>query len=483
MSIDAEVAVAGKPPARREVADLPGPRGWPLVGNLLEIDKPRMHAQVEAWARRYGPYFRFRLGTVPMLVVADHAAMAAVLRDRPDGFRRSPRIEQVGKEMGLAGGVFGAEGERWRRQRRMVMAGFDPRHLRAYFPALVRVTARLEGRWLRAAGAARTIDLQADLMRFTVDAISGLAFGTEINTLESDDEVIQRHLDKIFPAMFRRLLAPLPTWRWWKTRADRELDRSVVAVNAAIQGFIAAARARLAASAGLRAAPANLLEAMIVAADDEQSGIGDAEVAGNVMTMLLAGEDTTANTLAWMIWLLFENPACLARARAEVDARAGPIAAWTPERLAGLEYVEACAFETMRLKPVAPSLVVQALRDTTIADIRVPRGTLVWGALRSDSLDDRHFADAARFDPPRWLHDDRSRSAASASRVAMPFGAGPRVCPGRHLALQEMTMALAMLLGRFELDRVATADGRAPAENLSFTMAPEGLEMRLRARA
>ena len=80
-------------------------------------------------------------------------------------------------------------------------------------------------------------------MRFTVDAISGLAFGADVNTLESDDEVIQRHLDKIFPALFRRLLAPLPTWRWWKSAADRELDRSVVAVSVAIDGFIAAARA------------------------------------------------------------------------------------------------------------------------------------------------------------------------------------------------------------------------------------------------
>jgi len=74
----------------------------------------------------------------------------------------------------------------------MVMAGFDPRHLRAYFPSLVRVTQRLHGRWCKAATARATIDLQADLMRFTVDAIAGLAFGADVNTLESDDDVIQR---------------------------------------------------------------------------------------------------------------------------------------------------------------------------------------------------------------------------------------------------------------------------------------------------
>jgi cytochrome P450 len=123
----------------------------------------------------------------------------------PRGSPRSPA------EIGSAAvGVFGAEGEAWKRQRRMVMAGFDPRHLRAYFPSLVKVSERLAGRWQRAADAGAPIDLQGDLMRYTVDTVSGLAFGAEVNTLESDDDVIQRHLDKIFPAIFRRIMAALP---------------------------------------------------------------------------------------------------------------------------------------------------------------------------------------------------------------------------------------------------------------------------------
>ncbi len=174
-----------------------------------------------------------------IFVVADHAAIGAILRDRPDGFRRTRRLSQISQEIGLPPGVFGAEGEAWRRQRKMVMAGFDPRHLRAYFPSLVKVCDRLERRWRAAASAGTAIDLQSDLMRFTVDTISGLAFGADVNTLGSDEEVIQTHLDKIFPALFRRMLAPLPTWRWWKSgrrsrarsqhrrgrRSDRRLHR------------------------------------------------------------------------------------------------------------------------------------------------------------------------------------------------------------------------------------------------------------------
>ncbi len=482
MSTPAEALTPTRPPALREIDDLPGPPGLPLLGNLLQIDKVHIHQQVEAWARKYGPFFRFRLGRERLLVVADHVAMGIVLRDRPEGFRRTKRLRDVAAEMGLAGGVFGAEGEAWRSQRKMVMAGFDPRHLRAYFPSLIKVSHRLEGRWQKAAASGTPIDLQADLMRFTVDAIAGLAFGADVNTLESDEDVIQRHLDKIFPAMFRRLFSPLPLHHWWKTAADRQLERSVAEVNSAIEGFIAAARARLAADPELRAAPRNLLEAMLVAADVPGSGITDLEVSGNVMTMLLAGEDTTANTLAWAIWLLHTHPACLQRARAEVDELAGDPAQWTPERFASLTYLEACANETMRLKPVAPTLILQALRDTTIADIRVPARTLIFGAMRSDSMREEFFEQAERFDPERWLHAAPGREAGSASRVSMPFGAGPRVCPGRQLAMLEMKIALATLLGRFEIDSVATADGGEPDERMSFTMTPAGLAMRLRER-
>ena len=472
---------AAAPARLREIDDLPAPPGLPFVGNLHQVDRARIHQQVERWVEKYGPYFRFDLGGRRILAIADHTAMGTLLRDRPEGFRRTKKLAEISAEIGSAVGVFGAEGEAWKRQRRMVMAGFDPRHLRAYFPSLVAVSERLAGRWGRAADGGTPIDLQADLMRYTVDTVAGLAFGAEVNTLESDADVIQQHLDKIFPAVFRRMFAAVPTWRWWKSSADRELDRSVATVGAAIQGFIAAARQRLEDPAR-RAAPKNLLEAMIVAADDPQSGITPSEVHGNVLTMLLAGEDTTANSLAWAIWLLFEHPESLARARAEIDDRVGDPSAWTIDAFAELEYVEVCVNEAMRLRPVAPFLMLQALRETSVAGIRIPADTLIWGVMRSDSLRDDYFAQASTFRPERWLGDEVAHGAASANRIAMPFGAGPRVCPGRHLAMLEIKMALAVLLGRFEIEDVATRSGGEPLEELSFTMSPEPLTLRLRRR-
>jgi cytochrome P450 len=464
----------------RQIEDLPGPPGWPLIGNSLQVTPARIHRDVERWAATYGPLFRMRLGRQQQLVIADHELLGRVMRDRPDGFRRSPFTSQVGAEMGLPQGLFSSEGDDWRRQRRMVMASFAPGQVRAYFPSLVKVTLRLQGRWQRAAHASEAIPLQADLMRFTVDAIAGLAFGKDINTLESGDDVIQRHLDKVLPAVFRRVLGFVPYWRWFKLPADRELDRSVAVINATILELVAQARQRLHDEPSLRERPRNLLEAMIASADQPGSGLGDKQVAGNVLTMLLAGEDTTANTLAWMIHLLFRHPQVLRQVQDEVRRLAPDPATYRYETMEPLVFLEACASETMRLKPVAPFIALQAQRDTVVGDVAVPAKTQIWGVLRHDNVSERHFANPAAFAPQRWLDDAQPPLSAAAKRAAMPFGSGPRMCPGRYLALLEMKMAMAMLLSRFEIEAVDTPDGGPAEERMAFTMNPVGLTLRLR---
>jgi cytochrome P450 len=365
----------------------------------------------------------------------------------------------------------------------MVMASFAPGHVRAYFPSLVKVTLRLQGRWRRAAREGRDIPLQADLMRFTVDAIAGLAFGKDINTLESGEDVIQRHLDKVLPAIFRRVLSIVPYWRWFKTAADRDLEHSVAVINSTILEFVGQARQRLRDEPLRREQPSNLLEAMIVAADQPGSGLDDRHVAGNVLTMLLAGEDTTANTLAWMIHLLQRHPRALQRVQQEVRTLAPDPAAYGFDQMEQLVYLEACASETMRLKPVAPFIALQALRDTVVGDVAVPQGTHVWGVLRHDSVGERLFERPQAFEPERWLESSALPLSTAAKRAAMPFGSGPRMCPGRYLALLEMKMAMAMLLSSFDIEAVDTPDGGPAEERMAFTMNPVGLRLRLREAA
>ncbi len=465
------------PAALRRIADLPGPKGLPLLGNALQFRSPSLHLELEAWAAQYGSYYQLRAAGRRILVVSDHQVVASVLRDRPAAFSRTARLREIGQEMGLKPGVFSAEGEDWMRQRRMVMAGFDPGHVRAYYPALVKVAQRLVTRWTQAAHRQETIVLQSDLMRYTVDTIAGLAFGAEVDTLGADGDVIQQHLDKVFPALFRRITAPIPLWRIFPSRADRALVRSMVEVNKAVDNFIAQARLQMQAEPQRYTQPQNLLEAMLAAADRPDSGLSDAQVAGNVMTMLLAGEDTTANTIAWMIYLLWTHPEALAKACDEVRSKVRDCQQPSMDEVADLEFIEACIHETMRLKPVGPQLPLQANADVLVGDVQVPRGTIVINLLRRDSVREDLVPQASRFEPERWLQSDNP-----AKRSSTPFGAGPRICPGRYLAMLEMKIAMTVLLGHFDIDYVGTADGRPPQERLSFAMMPVGLQMRLRTR-
>ncbi|GAA4354220.1 cytochrome P450 [Variovorax defluvii] len=463
----------------RRIRDLPGPRGLPLAGNALQIERERLHQQVEQWAREYGQIYRFRIASREFVVISDPGTVASVLRDRPDGFQRGARLNAAARSLGF-NGLFTVNGDEWRRHRPMVLRSLDPAHIKAFYPTLVKVTQRFERRWRQAAEAGSAIDLQADLMRYTVDVTAGLAFGTDINTVESDEEVIQRHLDKLLPALAKRVLSPLPRWL---TRRDPAVEAGLAAVHEAVDGFIAAARQRLADEPRLREHPRNFIEAMVAERDRPGSDLSDADVSGNMLTMLLAGEDTTANTLAWMIWLLHRHPAAAQRAAEEVRRVLGTGAHPTHEQLSQLDFVEACAHETMRLKPVAPLLIQEAVRDTVVDGVAVPAGTPVMCLMRPGAVSAAHFDDPQAFRPERWLAGDgQGPAAGSAKRVAMPFGAGPRTCPGRYLALSEMKMVAAMLLRNFDIADVSSEGGGDVQERLAFTMSPVGLRLRLRAR-
>ena len=129
--------------------------------------------------------------------------------------------------MGLAG-VFSAEGAEWRSQRRLAAEALSQRNLKGFYTTLHLVTQRLRARWERQAAAGATLDVAEELKRFTVDVTTALVFGHDVNTIEQDDDdVIQRKLGLVFPALNRRLFALVPTWRWLRFPSDRRLDRAL----------------------------------------------------------------------------------------------------------------------------------------------------------------------------------------------------------------------------------------------------------------
>lgn len=138
----------------------------------------------------------------------------------------------------------------------------------------------------------------------------------------------------------------------------------------------------------------------------------------------------------------------------------------------------------MRLKPLAPFIGLQLMRDTVVADIDVPKGTVVLSVMRHDSLNPAHFPDTQAFKPERWLADGRpAQAAASAKRVSMPSGAGPRVCPGALHGADGDQARRGPAAAWFDIVRLDTPNGAGARERLEFTMRPEGLTLRLQERA
>lgn len=464
----------------RPLSSIPGPRPLPLLGNFAQLDLASMHLQFEQWARDHGPLYRVHLGPRAALVVTRGDLISKLLRQRPDGWRRLQGMQRVIDEVGGTG-LFSAEGADWLRQRKLVMGAFDPGHLKRFFPALVRVTEQLRLCLDEAARSGEAVDLQTLLMRYTVDVTSGLAFGIEMNTLRHPDNALQGHLDQVFPMLMKRIFAPLPWWRWFKLPSDRAFDAHLAEVHKAGYRFIAEARERIAQDPQLQQHPTNLMEALISARDETGAGLSDAQLLGNVLTVLLAGEDTTANTLGWALHLLHGHRGEWDALVAEVDAAlaAGEDMPRQFDTARGLAGIEDCINEAMRLKPVAPLLLLEACRDTVVEGISMPRGTQLICLMRPGAVDTAVAGDAAQYRPQRWHAAGPDHELTKAS---MPFGAGPRLCPGRYLAMLEMKMVLATLARNYELVDVSTADGREPPEHLAFTMFPVGLRLRMRMR-
>ncbi|HSW12052.1 MAG TPA: cytochrome P450 [Solimonas sp.] len=449
--------------AQKSLPDLPGPRGWPLLGNLPQIRPAQMHQQLERWAGRYGSLYRIRFGSKPLLVISDIEICRRVMRERPANFGRFPAFDRIISDMGLTS-LFSAEGETWQRQRRVFMRALNIHHMAPFLPKLDVITQRLQGLWRRAAETGKPVAVLDDVMRYTLDVTTRFAFGYDANALETHEDPIQKHLSRILPMVSRRARIPFPYWHYIKLAADRQLDADLEGVRGYVEGLIADARARIAADPALQEKPTNLIEALLVTRDEDGSVFSDNDIFSNALGTLVAGEDTTAMTLAWMMYFLAGNPQAQERLHAEVVA-------------GGAEYpfLEAVMNETFRLKPVAPVFFLHANVDVELGGCAVPKGTDLVLVTRPGAWDEAEFPGGREFRPERWMEPQ----ANYVTRAPLPFGHGPRLCPGRNLAQLEIRTVAAMLARHF---RIRLADARPVIENFAFTMAPKDLGIVFEAR-
>ncbi|MGE3541367.1 MAG: cytochrome P450 [Candidatus Tectimicrobiota bacterium] len=459
---------------------LPGPRGLPFLGNVLQLRPTKLHTILEQWADIYGPFYRFRLARKPVVVIAEPTLIQEVLRQRPETYRRLSSLAAVFEDLG-GQGVFVAEGPRWRRQRRVVMQALSTVQLRRFFPTVMAVTARLKRRWDHAARVGDLLDMPTELRRYTAEITTYLTFGEAMSTVEDAWEGLHQHLAHILPTINRRGNALVPYWHVFPLPADRACARALAALQAVMIACIAHGRACLAEDPTRATHPTTILEGFLAARDEEGAAFSETEILSNLLTMLVAGEDTTAHTMAWMLHFMTDVPAVQRLMQHEVDDVLGE-ASMLPDVQAQerLGYLNAVTQETMRLKSVAPLLCFEPLHPVELGGIHLPVGTGVFLLTRHVGLQEQAFRAAGQFQPARWLLPPGQPIGDPAAPGLIPFGGGPRVCPGRALAFLEIHAVMAMLCRNFTV----TKPSKAPPvrEHFAFTMMPQPLRLHLHTR-
>jgi len=403
-----------------------------------------------------------------MFIINDPVAIKQVLIDNVANYEKTEIVRRV-LEPGLGKGLITLEGETWRRHRRTMAPAFDHRSIASFTPVMTEAAEELLGSW-RKLGAGASIDVADDMMEVTLKIISRTMFSSDsddIMTVMSG--AAGRYQAEIRPNILDLLGFPL-----WiaalgrKKAADLVFDEFDTVIDRLIE-----TRARDPANG-----PHDLL-ARLIAARDEQTGGGMSaqEVRDHVITIFMAGHETTAMAMTWAWFLLSQHPAVEAKLFAELESVLGGRAP-SQEDLSRLTYTRMVIEETMRIYPTVPAMERVALADDTLAGRRIPKRSSVmivpWVLHRHVKL----WPNPGRFDPERFSAE---QSAARPRFTYLPFGGGRRICIGAGFSLAEATILLATLAQRYRLQL-------APGHNVEpqglITLRPRhGMKMLLRPRS
>jgi enediyne biosynthesis protein E7 len=414
----------------------PGPRGHFLTGCLNEFRSDPIGLFLRS-AQRYGEVVRLRIGPVTAHLINNPDHVEHVLLRNARNYDKNTRsVARLRTTCGAS--LLTTDGNQWCRQRKLIQPAFQPAMLHQYAPMAIETISQMLDKWGEAEKIGRPIEIVAEMMNVTLRVAAQSLFGEKI---AGDVHVIERSLAAILQDTWRRLESWVNLTAISSAFETRTFRDSLQAIDAVVYRIIDNGRRQPGRATGLLA--------ILLESRDAESGaqLSDQELRDAVITLLLAGHETTANALAWTFYLVSQSE----EAQAKLHFEAKNACQTSLMEVARLTYVAQVLSEAIRLYPSIWIMERRVRSDDEIAGFAIPaRSTM----LISPYVLHRHpdfWSDAEVFDPNRFAAE---ASAARPKLAYIPFGAGAHQCVGRHMAVVVAQLVLAMTFQRFRLHLV-----------------------------
>lgn len=446
------------PPLRRPA----GPKGRFLIGISPLATRDQL-TSLSDWARDYGDIYHCRFLIYHVYFVNHPDLIEQVLVTQNKKFIKG-RALQANREL-FGNGLLTSEGEVWQKQRRLIQPAFHRARIQGYGRTMVECTLRA----MESFAPGQERDAHQDMMALTLDIAARTLFSVEIG---SRGRHIEHALTTLMQVVARpqRIMKPLRLIAW---QSERKYHAAIRELESVVYEIIRERRAAEAAGAP----EGNDLLAMLLATRDEDGrGMSDQQLRDEILTLLLAGHETTALALSWTWYLLSQNPDAERKLHEELHSVLGGREPGV-EDLARLPFTERVIKESLRLYPPAYAILRMAREDAEIGGYKIPRGASVGVSPWVTHHDARFFPEPDRFLPERWTEEFQRKLPRFAY---FPFGGGPRICVGAQFALMEAALLLATLAQRWRLRLVP---GHPVELFPSITLRPKhGIRVTMQAR-
>ena len=415
----------------------PGPKETFLLGNLPAlVRKGLLRLFEDAW-RESGDLFSLKMGPKRQYVITRPEHVKHLLATEKQKYPKGSGYKIVRESM-IGLGLLTSDGAFWQRQRRLMQPLFTARAVTQFAGQMTDRTQEMLARWKPHAARGEPLDLSVEMMRLALSII-----GTTMVSLDAGDETLE--LGRAFRTMMEsmaHLSSGLPVMpQWVPTPRNRRAHAAARVLDTYIYRLIQERRTQ-------QERPADLLTQLLEARDEETGeGMTDEQIRNEVLTIFLAGHDTTAAVLTWVWYLLATHPAIESNLHEELTAVLGGRTP-TSDDLARLTYPRMIFEEALRLYPPGWIFPREAAEEDEIAGYRVPAGTLMLACPYLTHRQPAFWEHPEQFEPERFTAE---RSAQRPPYTYYPFGAGPHTCLGIHFALLEGQLILATVAQRYRL--------------------------------